>query len=299
MPTDLETFLALPTHEVAQIVRASGPQVCVIPINNTRRWFAMEYGDHEFDDPIAAYMEISGRAHLRVYKLLFEHGIDTILTPVFGAELFRRGDEYMQKIGADGLARLATHPEFQAFYDENEVRVRFYGEHRRFLQGTPYSYLSDLFDQATRRTLGYQKYRLFWGAFATDAADAVADFAAQYHARHGKPPSRREIVEMYYGEYVEQANLFISSDKFWVFDYPLLSSGEEDLYFMVAPVLYLSETQLRHILYDHLFARGIDHPDYTEMSPESLAYMKKFYSSHRSQTLGIGKLVDQVWYPLL
>ncbi len=297
MSTDLETFLTLPTHEVAQIVRASGPQVCVIPINNTRRWFAMEYGDQEFDDPIAAYMEISGREHLRVYKLLFEHGIDTIITPVFGAELFRRGDEYMQKIGADGLARLATHPDFLSFYEENEVRVRFYGEHRKFLRGTPYSGLSDLFDQATQHTLRHPNRRLFWGAFATDAAEAVAKFAVEYHAEHGKPPSRREIVEMYYGEYVEQAGLFISSDKFWVFDYPLLSSGEEDLYFMVAPVLYLSEPQLRRILYDHLFAREVDHPDFEDMPKESFEFMQNYYSLHRNKTLGVGNLTHNIWYP--
>jgi tuberculosinol/isotuberculosinol synthase len=258
----------------------------------------MEYGDQQFDDPIAAYMELSGREHMRVYKLLFDLGIDTIITPVFGAELFRRGDEYMQKIGADGLARLAEHPEFTAFYAENEIRVRFCGEHRKYLSKTPYSNLSELFDEATRRTLHHQKHRLFWGAFATDATEATAEFAVQYHAQHGKLPTRREIVEMYYGEFVEQASLYISSDKFWVFDYPLLSSGEEDLYFMAAPVLYLSETQLRHILYDHLFARGIDHPDYEEMSAESLGYMKNFYSENRHKTLGIGKLVGQVWYPL-
>jgi len=298
METDLDTFLSLPTHEVAQIVRASGPQVCVIPINNTRRWFVMEYGEQSFDDPIAAYIELSGREHLRVYKLLFALGIDTIITPVFGAELFRRGDEYMQKIGADGLARLAEDSEFKTFYEENEIRVRFYGEHRKYLSGTSYSHLSDLFEAATRRTLHYTKRRLFWGAFATDATEASAEFAVKYHAEHGKLPSRREIVENYYGEFVEYANLYISSDKFWVFDYPLLSSGEEDLYFMAAPVLYLSESQLRHILYDHLFARSIDHPDYEEMSMESLLYMKTFYNENRHKTLGVGKLVDQVWYPL-
>ncbi len=298
MQTDLDTFLALPTHEIAQIVRASGPQVCVIPINNTRRWFAMEYGGQSFADPIAAYMELSGREHMRVYKLLFEHGLDTIITPVFGAELFRRGDEYMQKIGADGLARLAEHPEFTAFYDENEIRVRFCGEHRKYLSGTPYSNLSDMFDAATRRTLHHTKRRLFWGAFATDATTASAEFAVKYHAEHGKIPSRREIVANYYGEYIDHASLYISSDKFWVFDYPLLSSGEEDLYFMAAPVLYLSEAQLRHILYDHLFARSIDHPDYDEMSAESLATMQKFYTENRHKTLGVGKLVGQVWYPL-
>lgn len=297
MSIDLETFLALPTCQVAEITRAAGPQVCVIPINNTRRWFVMEHGGQKFDDPIAAYMEISGREHLRVYKLLFEHGIDTILSPVFGAELFRRGDEYMQKIGAEGLARLATHSDFLSFYDENEIRVRFYGEYRKFLQDTPYSGLADLFDQATRRTLQHSRRRLFWGAFATDAAEAVAEFAIEYYAQHGKPPSRREIVEMYYGEYVEQASLFISSDKFWVFDYPLLSSGEEDLYFMVAPVLYLSEPQLRRILYDHLFAREVDHPDFEDMSKESFEYMQNYYRLYRNKTFGVGNLIHNIWYP--
>jgi tuberculosinol/isotuberculosinol synthase len=298
MNVDLNTFLALPTEEAAHLVRAAGPQVCVIPINNTRRWFAMEYGGQRFDDPVAAYISIAGREHARVYKLLFDHGIDTIVTPVFGSELFRRGDEYMQKVGADGLARLATHPDFTAFYDENDIRVRFYGEHRKILGKTSYAYISDIFDQETERTLHHATHRLFWGTFATDATDAIAEFVVRYYTEHGKVPSRREIVEMYYGEYVDYASMFISSDKFWVFDYPMLSSGEEDLYYMVAPVLYLSERQLRHILFDHLVARSIDHPDYEEMSAESFLAMKEFYTSHREDTLGVGKLVDRVWYPL-
>lgn len=298
LPFNLETFLALPVADVAQLVRTSGPKVCVIPINNTRRWFAMEYGDQNFDDPVAAYIELSGREHLRVYKLLFDHGLDTVITPVFGAELFRRGDAYMQKIGADGLARLANHPDFRAFYEQNEVRVRFYGEHRQHLNGTPYSGLSDLFDQTTAATLHNEKHRLFWGAFATDATTPVAEFSVRYHAEHGRLPTRQEIVAMYYGEFVAHANLFISSDKFWVFDYPLLSSGEEDLYYMVAPVLYLSEPQLRRILFDHLYARSIDHPDFEAMPAQEFAEMKNFYRQHRDETLGVGRLANQVWYPL-
>lgn len=298
MPTDLETFLALPAHEVAQIVRASGPQVCVFTFDNTRRWFAAEYENRQFDDLVSAYLKNAEQEYFRILGMLFEHGFDTIISPVFDAFLFQRGDEYMQKIGASGLAHLAILPEFLNFYSNNEIRVRFYGEHRKFLAHTPYSYLSDLFDQATARTIHHQKRRLFWGMFATDAAEAVAEFAVHYHAQRGKIPNRREIVEMYYGEYVDQAALFITCDKFRVSGYPLLGSGEEDLYYTVAPALYFSELQLRHILYDHLFSRNIDHPDYTEMTTESLGYMKKFYSEYRSKTLGVGHLVGQVWYPL-
>jgi hypothetical protein len=47
-----------------------------------------------------------------------------------------------------------------------------------------------------------------------------------------------------------------------------------------------------------LYARGIDHPDYEEMSAAGFLHMKQFYEKHREETLGVGRLVDQVWYPL-
>lgn len=294
----LNEFLKLSNTEVAKLVRGSGNQVCVFPINNTRRWFALEHGQESFDDPIQAYMDITGQAHIDLYKLMFDHGIDTLLTPIFGGELFRRGDEYMQRIGADGLAKIASDPNFLNFYKEYDVRVRFYGDHRRELKDTPFAYLSDMFDTATAQTLSHNSHRLFFGVFATDATETVAEFSVRYHAENGKIPNKKEIVSMYYGEYVNPATMFISSDKFWVFDYPLLSSGEEDLYFMAAPCLYITKNQLKHILYDHLYARIIDHPEYSEMTREGFMYMKKFYSENREITLGIGKMVDNVWYPL-
>ena len=294
----LDNFLNLPKPEIAKLVRESGNQVCVFPINGTRRWFALEHGHKSFDNPVEAYMDISGRAHIELYRLMFGYGIDTLVTPIFGGELFRRGDEYMQKIGADGLARLATHPDFLNFYNEHDIRVRFYGNHRKELKNTLYAYLSDLFDQVTEQTISHTGHRLFFGVFATDAAETVAEFGVRYHAENGEIPDQQTIVSMYYGEHVDPASLYISSDKFWVFDYPLLSSGEEDLYFMVAPCLYLSDDQLRHILYDHLFARSIDHPDYADMSKEGFLAMRKFYTDNREKTLGVGKMLDNVWYPL-
>ena len=114
----LEEFLNLPTEEVAKLVRASGSKVVVFPINGTRRWFMLEYGDQEFEDPIAAYMDIAMQRHIELYKLFFDHGVDTLLTPVIGPEILATRDGYMQKIGAEGLARLVTYPEFLSFYEE-------------------------------------------------------------------------------------------------------------------------------------------------------------------------------------
>jgi tuberculosinol/isotuberculosinol synthase len=298
MDISQEKFLSLSTEEVAALTRDKGPKVCVFPINNTRRWFALEHGGEKFDDPYAAYMDITGKEHIRLYKLIFDHGLDTLINPVFGVELFRRGEEYMKKIGADGLEWLVSNPDFVNFYDEYQVRVRFYGDHRKILRETPYAYLSDRFDEITRRTQHHKKYRLFFGVCGTDATESVAEFSVRHFKETGNIPDRETIISAYYGEYVALADLFISSDKFWVFDYPLLSSGEEDLYYMVAPSLYLTEKQLREILYDHLYARQVDHLDYTGMSQNGFEKMRKFYGGHMGKTLGIGNLEDSVWYPL-
>ncbi len=295
----IEEFLNLPTEQVAALVRAVGPKVAVFPINGTRRWFALEHAQAAHgNDPTTAYMDISQTRHIELYRLFFDHGVDTLLTPVFGSELFRRGDDYVRRIGMKGVARLAQHPEFMKFYDEYGVRVRFYGDYRRQLAETEFASLIDVFDEATHRTRTHAQARLFFGVFASDAAESAAALAIDFFQKQAKVPTRREMVEMYYGEYVEPVSFFLGFDKLSAFDYPLLSSGEEDLYFTVAPSPYLAEKQFREILYDHLYTRRASEPDYAELAREDWDCMRSFYASHRESTLGVGELHGGIWYPL-
>ncbi|KAF0107881.1 MAG: hypothetical protein FD146_1512 [Anaerolineaceae bacterium] len=293
----LEEFLALPTEEAARRVRSAGPQVCVFPINGTRRWFLLEHGGRQWDDPMGAYMDIAAENHISLYKLIFDHGVDTLITPTLGPDILLRGDEYMARIGGEGLARLAQGPDFLEFYDEYDVRVHFYGNHRKALAGTPYAGLSDLFDQAAARTRSHRRFRLFFGVFGNDAAEAVAEFAVRHYQEHGQAPDRRAIVENYYGEYVEPATFFIGFDKFCAFDYPLLGLGEEDLYFTVAPSPYLTPNQFREILYDHLFTRRVPEPDYNQMSADTIREIGNYYKKYRGLVLGAGKINHGLWNP--
>jgi tuberculosinol/isotuberculosinol synthase len=295
----LDEFLALPTEKVANLVRAAGPQVCVFPFNGTQRWFMLEYGDRQWDDPICAYMDIAAENHISLCKLIFDHGVDTLLTPTLGPDILQRGEEYMARIGSEGLARLAQGSDFQKFYDEYDVRVHFYGNHRKALVASSYAHLSDLFDQAAERTKNHKRFHLFFGIFGNDAAEAVAEFAVKYYQEHGKVPDRRAIIAMYYGEYVEPATFFIGFDKFSAFDYPLLNLGEEDLYFTVSPSFYLSQRQLRAILYDHLYVRWAPEPDYDTLSPQAKTRMRVFYRTNRENLFGLGVLYDGIWYPCL
>lgn len=296
---DFETFLDLKTAEIAHLVRGSGPKVCVFPINGTRRWFMLEHMPEHEEDLDSAYLDVGTQQHIDLYRLVFDHGVDTLLTPAFGPDLLERGESYVQ-LATEGLERLATHSAFLEFYEAYEVRVYFYGEYARFFRSTPFAHLPDLFMAVQERTARYDRCRLFFGVCADDAVETSAQLAIRYYEEHGRAPDRRALVTLYYGEYVEPADLFIGFDKFCVFDMPLIASGDQDLYFTVSPSLYLSSRQLRSILYDHLYARRGGEPDYDKMKPEDWQYMRDFYRLNREAALGVGtrRGGGGVWYPL-
>lgn len=286
-----EDFYSLPRAQMAQLVQAGGLRVAALPINGTRRWFMLEHPAEgsEFQARFKEYSDITACKYIELFKLIFDQGIHTLLTPQFGSELLTRGETYAQ-MTTQALAYLATHPPFLKFYDDYQVRVRFYGDYRRAFANTPYAYLIDLFDEVTQRTLNYDAHRLFYGVCANDATEALAGLAVHYHNLHSRVPDRRTLVELYYGEYVDPLNLFIGFDKFSMFDTPLLAIGEEDLYFTVAPTLYLTERQLREILYDHLYTRRV---------PESARWdtLAEFYQLNQHVTLGVGRQRDGFWFP--
>ena len=293
-----DKFLNLPIEEVANIVRSGGSKVCVFPFNGTRRWFLLEYG-RDFDgDAAKNYVELTTQGYINTYKLVFDHGIDTIVAPVFGGEILNRGEEYMREIGAS-MGLLATHPAFLEFYETYEIQVHFYGDYRKQLNGTPYAYICDSFDEITRKTTHHTKRRLFYGAWADNSTETIAELSIKHFQETGKVPSRHELIERYYGTYIEKADIFIGFEKFNVFDYPLLGWGEESLYFTVAPSLYMNSRQLKNILYDYIYLRPVQDPDYFTMPVEDFEAMRQHYEKNREATFGIGEMQGGIWYSIL
>jgi hypothetical protein len=80
---------------------------------------------------------------------------------------------------------------------------------------------------------------------------------------------------------------------------PLIATGNEDLYFTVAPSPYLNIQTFRAILYDHLYTRKESELDYKEMTMEDLAALRSFYRTNQNAVLGIGIQSSQgnIWLP--
>lgn len=110
-------FLDLPLVSVAEIVRCRGPKVSVFPFDGTRRWFHLECNP-QYDD----YQQAALRQSIRILKMLFEHGIETVISPIFSDDLLDRGDRYIVQ-ALEGMALLANDEEILSFYKEHEVHI--------------------------------------------------------------------------------------------------------------------------------------------------------------------------------
>lgn len=280
-------------------MRQDKSRVCGFPINGTRRWLMLEYPEEAERDFVGAYVRLGERRHVELYKLLFDHGIDTLLTPIYGPDILGRGEEY-DAVLSRGLLWIAQGEEFARFYDEYDVRVHVYGDYVRYLENTPYAPAISAYDNLARRTASHSRYRLFFGACADDPLDTVSQIVVRLYQQLGYPPDKRQIIEAYYGEYIEPLDLFIGFERPAVFDIPLILSGFEDLYFTVSPSPYLDASILRSILYDHLYARRVVEDTYDELAPEDWQMLKEFYTSNRRQVLGLGRMhkTGSFWYPL-
>jgi tuberculosinol/isotuberculosinol synthase len=296
---DIDTFLKMPTAEVATLVREHGPKVCVFPINGTRRWFLLEYPERAKEDFVASYLKVNAKQHLELYRLFFDHGVDTLLTPVFGPDLLERNETY-DALLKDGLVIFAEDEGLLAFYEAYGVRVRVYGDAERYLANTIYADALDTYEELTQRTQHHDRHCLFFGVCAHDAAETVASIGHRFYQDYGRVPSKQEIIKAYYGESVGPVDLFIGADRPAAFDMPLISTGAEDLYFTVAPSPYMDARTLRTILYDHMYARRVDDTEYHKLSPADWQRLGEFYRRNQHAVLGLGRQdpSGQFWYPI-
>lgn len=292
-----ERFLELPVEEVAALVKATGEKVVVFPVNGTRRWFMFEHGDKIGDDFFGAYMDASINNHIHLCSMLFDHGIHTILSPVFGRELMNRGDEYTQRVGMDGLVRTATDKNYRGFFEKYNVQVRFYGDYHDLLTGTKYEEVLGSLYEVMDATKDNSRFNLYFGVFADDVTETVSRLSIEHYLAHGTVPEKRALIKKYYGKDLPPVSIFIGFDKFSVFDMPLLTTGEEDLYFSISPSPYMTEHQLRAILYDHIYTRRTCEPDYINLNREELDWLREYYRNNKDHAFGVGKLKFDFWLP--
>jgi hypothetical protein len=262
-----------------------GPHTVVFPVNGTRRWFALKARNETGEDYRTSYPKAVACELRRLLGLFFDNGVQTLVIPVYGGDLIERGADYRQM--AEYGLRLLCNAEARALYRRKAVRVRFYGEYSDCLSKEILMEMESL----VQDTVDCNDHRIFYGICGDTPVPAIARAALEM----GRPISHKEAVRAFYGEDLT-ADLFIGFDQPTAFDMPLIDRGGVDLYFTVAPSLYMDELLLRAILSDWRHSRE-QNASYEELRASQWEYMDRFYTLNRHSVMGMGKRRDGIWYP--
>jgi adenosine tuberculosinyltransferase len=273
------------------------PVVMGWPFNGTRRWYLTYRRRH----PVAAggYLAILGQRQAELHRLVFAHGVSVLLVPLFGTELLNRGPAYVE-YGLGGLTRLVEAEIYQEMFAAG-LRIRFYGDYEEVLDTPTLRPVLEACRDLMSATASGDGPLLMIGLFADTPYRTIARLSVEFAETHARPPDRRELIEAYYGIDLPDLSLFLGFLQPQFFDVPLISTGEEDLYFTLNPSPDLTERQLREILYDHLVTRRTPEVDYGALSEEAQAALVEYNELHSGVTLGIGRIdpLTETWTPLL
>ncbi|HJQ29108.1 MAG TPA: hypothetical protein VJ827_07185 [Rubrobacter sp.] len=273
------------------------PVVIGWPFNGTRRWYLLH---RHFSQDASDYVTLTIRRQAEQHRSVFAHGVSVIVAPHFGSELLKRGTSYTRRVLGDGLLKLGEDQINQEMFDAG-VRLRFYGDYEEILDTPTYRPMLDACADMTAATASGDGPLLLIGLFADAPYPTIARLSVEFAEKHGRIPDRQDLIKAYYGLAVPDLSLYLGFSQPALFDVPLLTTGQEDLYATLTPSAELTERQLREILYDHLVTRRMAKENYESLPHESLVALAQYNERYRSMTLGIGRIdpLTGLWNPLL
>jgi adenosine tuberculosinyltransferase len=266
------------------------------PFNGTRRWYLIHRRENpEADD----YLTTIIRRQAELHRMVFAHGVGVIVAPGFGTELLTRGSAYTHYI-LGGLLQLADDAVYQEMFAAG-LQIRFYGDYEEVLNTPSLRPLLQACAQLTAATESNEGPLLLIGLFADTPYQTLARMSVEFAKREGYPPNRQQLIEAYYGLAVPDLSLYLGFAQPSLFDAPLITTGQEDLYATLAPSPSLTEKQLREILYDHLVTRPTAEISYESLSNDAQEALAEYNRRYSGATLGIGRIdpLTGIWNPVL
>lgn len=304
--------------EIAKIVsnHLSGRNTLVYAYDGTRRSYLMEKVNNSNDSTsmmndndcqLINYNEYSKTAiHNLLYQLvmMFEHGIDTIVYPMWFCTLENRGPEYLPKFIQYlwGLSALLENPELVETYQRLGIRVIFYGEFRELLRRGNDEKLLQVFEDIMELTKNNTKKTVLLGTNIDEPSNTLIQETIQFYKIHGCAPTKEDLVKQYYGVNVDDVSMYIGFDRFSTDGRPILISdkGAEDLYWAIAPHSLMNIQSFRKVLHDNVYLRTTTNAKEYELRNEDIQKMKKFYQTNMYTVMGCGDIQSgaNIWYPL-
>eukprot|EP01132_Coremiostelium_polycephalum_P003301 gene3301-4134_t len=315
---NLEDFLTLPTPTIEKIIQKKSnfsKKSIVFAYDGTRRSFLIEEGlknlsgsnpssDQDIRIDYNEYSRGAIKKFLYHLVMMFEHGISTIVYPMWFCTLEKRGEAYLPKFIQYlwGLCAIVDNHEISQIFKEAGIKVIFYGEWRELLERGKDFKLIKKFEEIMESTKENTEKVVLLGTNIQDPSTIIIKQSIDYFQKFGTYPTKEEMIKQYYGVEVEDVSMYIGFDKFSTDGRPILISdkGNEDLYYTVSPHSFFTTFHFRKILYDHIFNRTVSNAKEYELKVVDVELMKSFYQRNNCSIMGVGTIqsMGNYWYPL-
>jgi hypothetical protein len=305
-PPSLEEFLGMDDARVKSIVAGSpeGRVGVLVPDGNRKAGlvlWGLNPSKKDFD------RDLFNRLHskfLDVVRTFFDNGVRMLFVPTVTTRNFDRGKAYLDATMSDGLVHFFHDPLWLSFYEQSDIRVRFYGD-REIIKRNGFTTLLEWMDELEGRTASNKGPVLFFGVACDRSLEEVrlSSIGIEIHSQLGRAPSRTELVEAYYGIDVPDVGFFIRPTEVRDSDMlPVLISGyKTQMYFPVSPVAFISKKTVRTILYDLMFNRVLSGGKKIyrkeDITTEEMSKVKDYYQSNLETVLGLGDRLGPFWLP--
>lgn len=301
----LQEFLDFEDKEIADLVRKKGkPNVVVLAPDNTRRtgiiFWNMKPDSKSFE------VELFGRLstlYMKLIKTIFAHGIKTLFIPGLTHGNLQRGKKYVDSNINYATALILQSQEWIDFYAKHEIKVKLYGN-LQYISELGYPQIIKWSRDIENKTAHHKRHSLFWGYACSCSQETLRlmDMSIDFYKRHRRYPTREEKIQLYYGEHVDDVDIFIRPGELRDSDcQPPLISGKAQMYFPICPLTEQEESFFRKILYDFLYCRVITYSkkkyvdsDLKQIETETL---KRYLTANRDAIIGLGERIGKFWVP--
>lgn len=300
-----DEFFALRLKEINKIIARKGtPKTAVFVADGNSRIAMIRSGkkppSSEFYEKYVKFIITNTR---RVIKLFFKYNLRTLFMPIISEKVLERGKMYLKKGLLPILQTIFFESGWLELYNELGLRVKVYGDYET-LKHTECAPAVEWIQRCLKHTVKNKGPLLYYGiGGTTNLGIDLMRKGIEFFKKYKRVPTIPEQIKFYYGEKLDDVDLFIMSTKFkGVNAFPPLISGKKtNVYYQLVPGLMgFNEKVYREILYDLLFCRK-DSILYDENAKSEINLDKElinnYYNKNQSNIIGIGKILNGFWVP--
>ena len=247
----------MPVEELTQLMRRFEINSVYFAIDGTRR-FAMDklQGDFNF----ISYHDLMKREFIRSISTLIHHGFTHIVVLLHDSTSFARGREYLENSIKLGVSPLWSDPDYQEFYDRENIQVRFSGFNNLYVEGG-YPEVMDQMRILEEKTSKHSSVILSFYSCFLPAQDVVR--MTQLASAHSLA-TLEDQIQFLYGSNFPQLDLSLYFGKPRSKVSPLLIDNQSLHLYMKLPSFYLDSNMLRRAIWYTILNRTSMRDEYKD-----------------------------------